>query len=587
MTLVTRVGRSLTRRPAAMALAVTTALVMGACSSDRGTTDPTLPPNPPGNPQFRQAAFILDVNTRTGQVVITPPKKPTTSADVGNGPQGGPPIQRSILAGDVVLMTASNFTASAVGAFQPGKVRVTFDVNVTNRLSSVQLITPTFPTPPAGTNGVILFPYENVVTVTSGGVSTGGDGTDIIVELPSYGQIAPSTDWDATEHNFFNDTGCPTGGTTPSDCYRHEVFTQPLAAGSTSEARTVGFDIDPTVGNFRARLIVAADLQDAGPAPTGTISGSVTSPQLGALSGVVVTAVSGGLTGTTDAAGAYSILSVTTGPKTVSLSNLPAGCTNPGSQNTTVTNGGTSTVNFTVTCATPTGSITGTITSSLGGPLTGVAVSATPTGGSAVGPANTNASGVYNLSSVPVGPGTGVLTFANVPAGCTNPGPQNYSGLTSGGTLTLDFTLSCTPPPAGYAYTNSFVDNGATVTLTIAIDMSTFNDPNVNGASPDDIDAIQGEFTYNSARLQFVSCANVSGSILTNGTFNGSTAGTVSFLNFSTNPTLATGSQGVAQCTFNDLGGAASTTVTTLSVAASKAGDDLLANVLVTEGNLP
>jgi hypothetical protein len=582
MTLVTRVGRSLTRRPAAMALAVTTALVMGACSSDRGTTGPTLPPNPPGNPQFRQAAFTLDVNSRTGKVVITPPQKNTTT--LAPGLMNGPDIQRSILAGDVVNLTASNFTASAVGAFQPGKIRVTFDINVTNKLSSVQLITPTFPTPPAGTNGIILFPYENVVTVTSGGVSTGGDGTDIIVEMPSHGQIAPSTDWDAAEHNFFNDTGCPVGS---NDCYRHEVYTQPLAAGSTSEARTVGFDIDPTVGNFRARLIIAADLQDAGPAPTGTIAGSVTSPQLGPLAGVVVTAVTGGLTGTTNAAGAYQILSVTTGPKTVSLNNLPAGCTNPGSQNTTVTNGGTSTVNFTVTCATPTGTIGGTITSSLGGPLSGVAVTATPTGGSAVGPANTNASGVYSLASVPVGPGTGVLTFGNVPAGCTNPGPQNYSGLTNGGTLTLDFTLSCTPPPAGYNYSNSFVDNGSTVTLTISIDMGSFNDPNVNGANPDDIDAIQGDFTYNASRLQFVSCANVAGSILTNGTFNGSTPGTVSFLNFSTNPTLATGSQGIAQCTFNDLGSGASATVTTLAVAASKNGDDLLPNVLISEGNLP
>ena len=71
--------------------------------------------------------------------------------------------------------------------------------------------------------------------------------------------------------------------------------------------------------------------------------------------GCRVTAVSGGLTGTTDAAGAYSILSVTTGPKTLSLSNLPAGCVDPGTQNTTVTNGGTSTVNYTVPCATPTG----------------------------------------------------------------------------------------------------------------------------------------------------------------------------------------------------------------------------------------
>ncbi|MEO8295734.1 MAG: hypothetical protein ABI613_09480, partial [Gemmatimonadota bacterium] len=229
------VGWALARRPAALAMTVALALGFGACSSDRGTTGPELPPNPPTNPQFRQAAFILDVNARTGKVSITPPKKDSTingSAQRGAG-LGGP--QRSILAGDVVNLTASNFTASALGAFQPGKVRVTFDINITNRLASVDLITPTFPTPPAGTVGVLLFPYENVVTVTSGGVSTGGDGTDVIVELPSFGQIAPSSDWDGAPFNFFNDTGCPAGA---NDCYRYETYAQPLVAGSTSESQT-------------------------------------------------------------------------------------------------------------------------------------------------------------------------------------------------------------------------------------------------------------------------------------------------------------------------------------------------------------
>ena len=112
------------------------------------------------------------------------------------------------------------------------------------------------------------------------------------------------------------------------------------------------------MGQFTARLIVAADLQNSGPAPTGTIAGTVTSPQLGTLNGVDVTATSGitSLSGTTAGAGAYSIGSVPTGPASATItSGLPAGCTNPGSQATTVTNGGTSTVNFTVTCPVPTG----------------------------------------------------------------------------------------------------------------------------------------------------------------------------------------------------------------------------------------
>ena len=52
--------------------------------------------------------------------------------------------------------------ASNLHQFTQDKVRIQFDVTITNQLTGVQLITPTFPTPPAGVTGVLLFPFENV-----------------------------------------------------------------------------------------------------------------------------------------------------------------------------------------------------------------------------------------------------------------------------------------------------------------------------------------------------------------------------------------------------------------------------------------
>ena len=598
MQLVRRFGGQ-ARRALSASVLVATAVVAGACSSDNSGAGPVLPGNPAPNPQITRAAFLADVNVRTGEVKIRAPQ--LTGTQNGLGAVRGDSIDASLrgidlsmVGGDVVQLTTSNFVASAVGAFQPGKVRVTFDINITNKLSGVQLVGPTvFPAPPAGTTGPILFPFDIAVAVTSGGTATGGQGNDVIVTLPSYGLVAPSTDWNGAPHNFFNDASCSTpnngggGVNNGSDCFRWEEFAGPIFPGSTTGASNVGFDLDPTVGQFTARLIVAADLQNSGPAPTGTVAGTVSSPQLGALNGVTVTATSGitSLPGTTAGAGAYSIGSVPTGPASVAITGgLPAGCTNPGAQNTTVTNGGTATINFTVICPVPTGSVAGTLTFSgftpTAGAVTAIQISATPTGGSATPAVNPSAAGAYSIANVPVAVGTGSVTLGNLPAGCTNPGAGSYSGLTNGGSVTVNFTVPCVAPPSLYQYTGTAVDNGATVTISFAIDMSTRDDPAIPGA--DDISAIQGTFTYNSARLSAPSCGNVAGSGLTNGTFNTSTAGTIGFLNFTTTG-IKTGVQGVLTCTFTDAGAGALTTATTLTVAASDNGTDLLPNIQYNE----
>ena len=596
MQLVRRFGGQTRRVFPAVSLAAA-ALIASACSSDQSGSGPVLPGDPPHNPQITRAAFLANVNVRTGEIRIAPPELTGTQGSMlrANATPDGQGVELSLVGGDVVTLTSSNFVASAVGAFQPGKVRVTFDVNVTNKLNGVQLIGPTvFPAPPAGTTGPLLFPYDIAVAVTSGGTATGGQGNDIIVTLPSYGLVAPSTDWDGAPHNFFNDTGCPAGA---NDCYRWEEYPGPIFPGSTTIARSVGFDLDPTVGQFTARLIVAADLQNSGAAPTGTISGTVTSPQIaGGLNGVTVTATAGitTLNGTTAGAGAYSIATVPTGPASVAITGgLPAGCTNPGPQSTTVNNGATSTVNFTVTCPVPSGTVNGTISFTGASPSpTGISVVVTPTGGTAQPAVNPNAAGLYSRNAVPVGTGAGSVALSNLPAGCTDPGPGSYTGLTSGGTQSVNFTVACTPPPAGYAFSISFgAVAGGQVTARVAIDMSTFNDPAINGAGADDISSIQGLFTYNTARLTFVagSCHVVAGQGLDSGTFNGATAGTLRFSAFTTGLTPLTGAQTIAECSFNVIGSpvAGATTATTIQVSQSSGFADLVPHIIVTEAALP
>lgn len=588
-----------TTRPLARTLLLGAVFALGACSGgDKQVAGPDLPTEPPLNPAFKKASFIFDVNLRTRQVRVTQDQGATSITGPGFSLSGSGPGPSgpnfSILAGDVVQLSTSNFTASAVGQFTPNKVRVNFDVNITNRLPGIELITPTFPEPPAGVQGILLFPYQIVVTTTTGGTSVGGDGTDVIVELPNRGNVESSIDWNGTgaagsgaPHNFFNDANCAPGS---SDCYRWEGFAVPLAAGGTSEARSVGFDIDPTVSNFRARLIVAADLRATGATPVGTIQGSVTSPQRGALSGVLVSATPGTRTGTSAASGAYTITDVTTGPKTVALSNLPAGCTAPATQSVTVASGGTHTVNFSVTCSVPAGTVSGTVTSSLGGGLQNVQVVVTPTGGSAQPAVVTSATGAYSRSAVPVLGGSGSVALSNLPANCTAPAPGSYSGLTDGGSVVVDFTVSCTAPPAMYQYTHSWgpITAGQT-TLTVRFNPSTYNDPAINGASADDFAGIQGQIDYDGARLQYVSSANGAGSPFQNVTANGGTNGRIIWLNSTTSPSLILTEQVVAVFTFNVRLGAtgALTPVTSLTEIPTQAGQLLnLARVQINEATL-
>jgi hypothetical protein len=596
-------------------LVCSTVLGLAACAKgDDLGTGPQVPGDPPPNQPFKQAAFIVDVNTSTHEIKITPPTEKINlsstsllremgkNSNLSASAMGIEGPSFSILAGDVVTLVTSNYSASAVGAFTPNKIRVKFDVAIFDKLNGSKLIKPTFPVPPStpDADGVLLFPFSTNVTTTSGGVAVGGDGTDVIIDLPNTGNVAPSVDWNGNAaegsgstppgaggdpFNFFNDADCAASGA--NDCYRFETFTAPIAPQSTSIARTVGFDIDPTVSNFRARLIVAADLADGTASAPGTVAGSVTSPQRGALSGVVVTVTPGsGLTANTDGTGAYSIPNVPVTPSaTVALSSLPSGCTNPGSQTTAVSSGTTATVNFTVTCTASVGTVTGSLSRT--GPATpslaNVSAVATPgasgttTSSALLGSASPT---TYSIANVLVGSGagagSGTVALTNLPAGCTpTPAAATYTGLTSGGSVaaTPAFVVDCQAPPAFYQYTSSWgTPSAGSVDLTITFDPTTFNSPNVNGANADDVSQFQADVNYNSSRLTFVQCANAATGAngFTNANAFAATAGTFTVLNFkNTNGTTTFGAKTpvtLAVCTFTINTGAAATVTTSTTL---------------------
>ncbi len=566
MHIVTQYGRRIAPLAAALSL-----FTLAACNGDTPVgASPQLPSTPVVPPQYRGAAFIMDVSPLKKSVKITAPTStianrqlsPEAPSVLGNGPD------LSLLGGDVIDLTATNYVAGAVGAVVPGKVLITFDLTVNNKLAGIQLITPTFPTPPAGVTGLQLFPFEISVTTTAGGVTT--IGNEVIVTSPRFGAVIASDDWTGAPHNFFNDVGCTVSS---NDCFRYEGFGTVAPLGA-STAQNVGFLIDPTVGDFRVKMIAAADLQATSTPTPGTISGSVTSPQLGALVGVTVS-VSGGFSGTTAAGGAYSIGSVATGSRSVSISNLPSGCVAPAAQNVTVTAGGTHTANFTVNCTVPTGSISGTITSSLGGGLTGVSVTVTPTGAAALPASSTSASGAYTVASVPTVPADGTVTLGNLPAGCTNPGPIAYSGMTTGG-LTVNSTVTCVAAAHTYPFSGVWgpITNtgptGRQVTMVFSIDMGAApGRPDIDGANADPLAGISFAMGYNGAILSYTSRTLLPpGGEFDLGAVNqtgGGTAGAQANVAISsTSGSVITGNIQLIRLTFNITAGASGTIVPTV-----------------------
>jgi hypothetical protein len=204
------------------------ALALTSCVDGDGTSPAAPPATPP--PDVARAAFVLSIDMVSGNVDLTAP----SLAAADNGPSF------SLVGADAVSMTATPCSFSAIPK-NTKKVRCTLQLSLANRLDAVDLVTPTVPAPPAGTNGILVFPYTAAAQTTTGGT------------------VVPNADWDNAPVNFFNDFGGCAGGK-ESDCYRSETYPGPLLAGESTPERTVGFDVDKAAQRVSVYLLVAADL---------------------------------------------------------------------------------------------------------------------------------------------------------------------------------------------------------------------------------------------------------------------------------------------------------------------------------------
>jgi hypothetical protein len=504
---------------------------LAACSSDTPPSAPAIPTEPRFPAQFRQSQVVFDVSIRERKISVS------IAGNSMNG-NGSSLANPSLLGKDVISISTSNYSATGVGqgGAPAGRVRVRFDVAIQNLLSGVQMITPTFPTPPAGQTGVFMFPFLTTVTNTGGGVSV-EDGNQVVIETPGYGVVTPSIDFDGAPHNFFNDDVCPAGqtggeggGTTvpapgstgstgqaaQTDCFRWERYPS-IPGTSTAAARTVGFDVDPTVQQFRVRMLVAADLQNA-VTPTGSVGGVVSSAALGGpVAGAIIQVA--GIRDTTDASGAYSIAGVNIGAQTVTLigftaGTYSAGCAFAGSNITVSTGINTANVALTgcIPPPVPTGTVNGSVT------VSGAATSVVGTGIilAVDGPSTYRdtvlviAGNTFSFPGVPVNQATAgrVIGFTNLPANCTAPAPaagtMNYSGLTDGGTVSIAaiaFTCSIAYPAVYSWQTGGALTD--TLQLTVAWNMGASDlDPANNGTNPDRLVGMTYRLTYNDAALE-------------------------------------------------------------------------------------
>jgi len=409
------------------------AAVLASCAADAPLTEPENTPSVP--PELPAVAISLTVDLGRGEVTPSPPPAGDSGVRAADG------LRFALVGGNEVRVLTSNFFRSEVGEFLPGKVRVRFDVALVNRLLGGALETPTFPRPPLGEQSLMLFPFS-------------------VSQINDRGEVSASPDWDLGPHNFFNDAVCRPG--LRSDCYRYEPYPSPLDPGATSEARTIGFDVDPQVRTFQLDMVLAADIRNV-EARLGSVSGTVSSPQRGPLEGVTVTASPGGQSGVTGADGGYLITNRPAGSVTLALGGLPDDCTDPAPQTVTVAVGATTTANISVACTAVDGTrIRGSVSSDRGEPLAGVSVTVSPGGQTAV----TGADGRYEVGISAV---TVTLALGDLPAGCLDPGPRTISGF--GGAVSPDFLVPC-PGVEGAAIRGSVLDDrgrplaGVTVTAS-------------------------------------------------------------------------------------------------------------------------
>lgn len=318
-------------------------------------------------------------------------------------------------------------------------------------------------------------------------------------------------------------SGLPSGCTAPAD--------RPYAVASAGQTVAVDFTVTCSA-----------------PPSGGTVTGTVTRSTGGAAGGATVTVTPGGTT-SADASGRYTVGNVPVGSGTVSVSNLPSGCTAPAPKPYTIaTAGETVTVDFSVTCSAPpaVGTVTGTVTRSTGGAIAGATVTVNPGG-----TGTTNASGQYTVANVPVGSGT--VAVSGLPGGCTAPAAKPYTIATAGLTVTVDFAVDC-----GSSSPNSFrgrwTVSGNTATLEFRL--------NVTQGT---IGSMQVTLNLSSPRLQYTSFGPAATPELGNPQATNPPATTITLGGFTTDPAGRSGDLGVIRLIFTILPGGPTTVTPTLT----------------------
>ncbi|HZS57634.1 MAG TPA: hypothetical protein VFA43_00085 [Gemmatimonadaceae bacterium] len=187
-------------------------------------------------------------------------------------------------------------------------------------------------------------------------------------------------------------------------------------------------------------------------------SSSKTGPETGTVGGVVADSLFGGIAAVsvvatptgqrplpsvmTDGSGSYAVTDVPAGAGTIAVSGLPQGCVTPSAVPFAgLASGGALTVNIGVSCPTAIGSVFGTVSNAYGFPEQGATVTVTPTGGTALPAATTDANGSYIVRSVPVG--HGAVTVLHVGKGCTTPSAVSYQQLKPSDSVRADVAVPC------------------------------------------------------------------------------------------------------------------------------------------------
>lgn len=326
----------------------------------------------------------------------------------------------------------------------------------------------------------------------------------------------------------------------------------------------------------------------SGPAPSTSVSGTVSSPTRGPLGGVTVS-LGGGRSAITAGNGGYTIANVPAGSYSATVSGLPGGCTVPAAQQVAVAAAPVTGVNFSVTCTSPppTGTVSGTIGFASGSTtpsLATVSVTIAPASGAPV-VTSPSAGGSYAMAGIPVGSGT--VTIANLPAGCTTAAATApYAGLTAGATVTVaPFTVTCPGAPPANKYPLA-VDWGPVTagqaTVSVKVDMNAFNDPANHGSAPDKIGTFQGTFGFPASRLSGAACTGQSGFT---GIFNTQAATSVTAV--LTNLAGSGGLVTIMTCTFTVAGTGPTTLTLTGLLVSDEFGNDFTSKIAVTVNPLP